>query len=52
MRQNTSVRAWVRRHPLTAFVIVGVGLALLVMSVAILAQFGVIPAVPFRDASD
>ena len=43
LRQDTGVRAWVRRHPLTAFLIVGVGLALLVMSVVILAQFGVIP---------
>lgn len=43
MRPDTGVRAWVRRHPLAAFLIVGVGLALLVMSVAILAQFGVIP---------
>jgi membrane protease YdiL (CAAX protease family) len=43
MRQDTGVRGWVRRHPLTAFLIMGVGLALLVMSVAILAQFGLIP---------
>ena len=42
-RQDTGVRAWVRRHPLTAFLIMGFGLALLVMSVAILAQIGVIP---------
>jgi membrane protease YdiL (CAAX protease family) len=47
MRQDTGVRAWVRRHPLTAFLIVGVGFALLVMSVAILAQFGVIPGRSF-----
>jgi hypothetical protein len=43
LRQNTGLLGWVRRHPLTAFLIMGVGLALLVMTVAILAQYGVVP---------
>jgi membrane protease YdiL (CAAX protease family) len=42
-RANTGVRALVRRHPLAAFLILGVGPALLVMSLAALAQFGIIP---------
>ena len=50
-RQDTGVRAWVRRHPLTAFLIMGVGLALLVMSVAIWLKSASFPAVPFRGAS-
>ena len=39
------------RRPLTAFLIMGFGLALLVMSVAILAQIGVIPGRSLRGAS-